>query len=137
MCFAESQWGVPQASGTNPPWVTSPPPPTPQSIPRPAPLRTPTDGSGGGSFLAGFLFASLSPPIHYTNKARPLTRSLPSLALSRTHAARTLHTLALYVYLTPSRDVPLQRYLSRSAPAQSSALLRTPSPVPRRVGRIS
>jgi len=99
VCFAESQWGVPQASGTNPPWVTSPPPPTPQSIPRPASRRTATAGSGGGSFLAGFLFASLSPPIYYT-KARPLFLSF-------------FLALTLFIHLSLSLDISaVSQYLS-------------------------
>jgi len=119
---------VPQASGTNPPWVTSPPPPTPQSIPRPASRRTTMAGSGGGSFLAGFLFASLSPPIYniYT-KARTLSLYI-YLSLLFSHTLS--HSLVRFLSFS------LFQCLSRSALAQSSALLHTPSPVPRRVGRI-
>lgn len=58
---------MPQASGTNPPRVTSPlppspPPPPPPPTPPPQQSLSPrrVGGGGGGGFLDGFLFASLS-----------------------------------------------------------------------------
>lgn len=80
VCFAESQWGVPQARGTNPPRVTSPPPPQQSLSPAPQPAS-----AGGGSFLARFLFASLS---------RPRTRRFPAVRVPVSATVSEPHAVA-------------------------------------------
>lgn len=68
-------------------WVTSPPPPTPQPPPStrgPPAVPLPRYGSGGGSFLVGFLFASLSPPtrtLYTTIRSLPFSRCAHFLSL--------------------------------------------------------
>lgn len=131
VCFAESQWGVPQASGTNPPRVTSPPPPTPQPPNTRGPLAPCPQRKRGGAAVA-FSSVFFSPLFRAARDVYMYIYTRTKAPRAASHSRTTFHFSRRSFSLSPAIS-PISRY----AGAIVRSSIRTHSPVPRRVGRIS
>lgn len=117
VCFAESQWGVPQASGTNPPWVTSRHRQHRSRFPGPRLAAPPWPEAAAAAFS----------PVFFSPLFRRLYIIIRKLGLSRSfsHVRDTYTAHSRSIHLSHSHS----RYLSFSSSLslRFSVIVRSPS----------